>query len=143
MGQKWLSKKTLALKGENAIMPQSISDQQMAVYRATAQQQAQARQQALQLKHQRAWEIAQQAAHVLKQQYGVQKVAVFGSMVKGDRVHEHSDLDLAVWGLDPSVYYQAVSRLLDLDPTLSIDLVAVESAKPSIQAIIEWEGIVL
>jgi uncharacterized protein len=124
-------------------MLEPISDAQMAVYRATAQRLAQKRLQELQAKHQRAWEVAQQAAQILKQQFGVQQVAIFGSMLSRDRVHERSDLDLAVWGLDQSLYYQAVSRLLDLDSSLSIDLVEVELAKPKVRAAIEQEGIVL
>ena len=126
-----------------ATMPEPITESQMAIYRATAWRLAQKRLQQLQAKHQRAWEVARQAAQVLKQQFGAQQVAVFGSMLSCDRVHERSDLDLAVWGLDQSLYYKAVSCLLDLDPSLSIDLVEVELAKPKIRAAIEQEGIVL
>lgn len=124
-------------------MVDKITDEQMARYRATAKRLAQERLQRLQLKHQRAWEVARQAAVILKEHYGAQQVAVFGSMLSGDRIDEHSDLDLAVWGLDPKLYYQAVSQLLDLTPELSIDLVEVESAKTRIRAAIERQGVLL
>ncbi len=124
-------------------MPEPITDAQMAVYRATARRLAEERLQQLHAKHHQAWEVAQQAAQILQQEFGAQQVAVFGSMLTRDRVHERSDLDLAVWGLEPSRYYQAVSRLLDLDPSLDIDLVEVERAKPNIRAAIEREGRIL
>ncbi|PSB16625.1 nucleotidyltransferase [Phormidesmis priestleyi ULC007] len=124
-------------------MLKPITEAQMAVYRATAQRLAQERVQQLRSKHQRAWEVARQAAQILKQQFGAQQVAIFGSMLSRDRVHERSDLDIAVWGLDQDLYYQAVSRLLDLDPSLPIDLVEVERAKPKIRAAIEHESVVL
>ncbi len=124
-------------------MLEPMTDAQMAVYRATAQRLDQERRQALHAKRERAWVVARQAAVLLRQQFGAQQVAIFGSMLVGDRVHERSDLDLAVWGMDASRYYQAVSQLLDLDPSLSVDLVEVERAKPNLRAIIEQEGVVL
>lgn len=124
-------------------MVNPISEEQMAVYRQAAKQRAQERLRSRQSRHQRGWEIAQQAAQILKQQYGADKVAVFGSMLSSDRVHEQSDLDLAVWGLDKRLYYEAISRLLDLDPSISIDLVEVETVRPKIQAVIEREGVLL
>jgi hypothetical protein len=49
-------------------------------------------------------------------------------------------VDLAVWGLDERDYYRAVSRLLDLDFDISIDLVEAELASSALLAIIELEG---
>jgi predicted nucleotidyltransferase len=120
-----------------------IPTEQMAVYRATARQRRQKKARELALRHQRAWEVAQQAAQILKEQFRAERVAAFGSVLSDKRFHPRSDVDLAVWGLDERVYYRAVSRLLDLDPTIPIDLIEFELAPPALQAIIEQEGVLL
>lgn len=48
---------------------------------------------------QRAWEAAHRVATVLYQDYGASKVAVFGSLAEQEWFHEHSDIDIAVWGI--------------------------------------------
>jgi predicted nucleotidyltransferase len=120
-----------------------IPAEQMAVYRATARQRRQKKARELAARRQRAWEVAQQAAQILKEQFGAEQVAAFGSVLSDQRFHPHSDVDLAVWGLDEKVYYRAVSHLLDLDPTIPIDLIEFELAPPALQAIIKQEGVFL
>ena len=63
---------------------------------------------------------------MLKQQFGVQKVMAFGSITQKNLYHLHSDLDLAVWGLDEKHYYRAVAKLLELDPDERVDLVRID-----------------
>ena len=70
-------------------------------------------------------------------------MAVFGSLVRKGSFHRRSDVDLAVWGLDERMYYRAVSRLLDLDPAISVDLVEADSARPALRAAIKREGVPL
>jgi predicted nucleotidyltransferase len=124
-------------------MALKIPAKQMTSYRAAAKRRRQEREHKLALLYQRAWEVAQQAAQVLKEQFGAQRVALFGSARSPERFHLHSDLDLAVWGLDEKDYYRAVSCLLDLDPVISIDLVEAELAPPALLAAIEREGVSL
>lgn len=124
-------------------MNSEISAERMAIYRATAQQRQQKKAQALSLRHQRAWKVAYQASQILKEEFGARQVAAFGSMLVLSRFHERSDIDLAVWGLDEKVYYRAVARLLDLEPTISVDLVEVERASPTLRTVIEQEGVLL
>lgn len=88
----------------------------------------------------RAWRLARKAAKILKTEFGVTKVAAFGSLVHPTRFHIKSDVDLAVWGMDDKKYYRAVSLLLDIDPLISVDLVCVEDARPALKKIIEKEG---
>ncbi|MFO7900154.1 MAG: nucleotidyltransferase domain-containing protein [Planctomycetota bacterium] len=53
-------------------------------------------------------EMLERAAAVLKE-YGVKEVYVFGSAAS-DRFDEDSDIDLAVSGLPPGVFFEAMGR---------------------------------
>lgn len=59
---------------------------------------------------------------------GAREVYLFGSAAKGDP-SETSDLDLAVSGLPPSVFYRVGARLSDLLGR-SVDLVDLDSNTP-------------
>ena len=124
-------------------MTLEISTKQMAVYRATARQRQQQKEQKLALRYQRAWEVAQRAAAILKEKFGVQRVVIFGSTLRIKRFHHRSDVDIAVWGLDKKVYYRAVACLLDIEPTIAVDLVEAEFTSPALLKVIEQEGVAL
>lgn len=64
-------------------------------------------------------------------------MALFGSLARDEPFTPHSDIDLAVWGLDERDYYRVVSRLLDLDPSISIDLLRVETLSDALIHAIE------
>src|SRR5438105_4727804 len=105
---------------------------------------AAARQKELEARREQAWEVARRAAALLKQEFGVKRVVLFGSLARGPgRFYARSDVDLAVWKLDEQRYFNAVARLLDLDPEIGVDLVEAEYAKPSLKVAIEREGIEL
>ena len=55
----------------------------------------------------------------------------------------HSDLDLAVWGLDEKLFHLAVAKLLELDRSQRIDLVRIEDARDSLRSAIEQEGVLV
>ncbi len=84
----------------------------------------------------RARKVARKAAKILKEQFGVEKVVLFGSTVQPRLFHIRSDVDLAVWGLGENLYFRAASRLLDIDPEISVDLVEFEFASPTMQEVI-------
>lgn len=88
----------------------------------------------------RAWQVARQAAKILKTEFGVEQVMVFGSLVHPVLFHEKSDVDLVVWGLTGREYYRAVSILLDIEPSIGIDLIAFEDSRPALQEVILKEG---
>lgn len=124
-------------------MTSEISPKQMEKYRETARRRRQQKEQALARRYERAWAVARQASQILKAQFGAERVAAFGSLLSAKRFHQHSDVDLAVWGVDEKLFYRAVSRLLDLDDDISVDLVEAEFASPALQTIIEQEGVSL
>jgi predicted nucleotidyltransferase len=116
---------------------------QIATCRDSAVRRQNQRQQDLSLHQHRGWNVAHQAAKLLQEKFAVTKVALFGSLLHLQKMHYHSDVDLAVWGLSDDRYYQAVAELLDLDSEFSIDLVQVESASPPLQNAILTTGIEL
>jgi predicted nucleotidyltransferase len=76
----------------------------------------------------------------LKAEFGVKKLMLFGSLLHPALFHDRSDVDLAVWGLSGRAYYRAVSVLLDIEPSISVDLIAFEDARPALQTVILQEG---
>ncbi len=84
--------------------------------------------------------VARHAALILKKQFGVKKIVLFGSIIHPGLFHSHSDIDIAIWGLKGREYYRAVGILQGLDPDISIDLIAFENATPSLQDVIRREG---
>lgn len=120
----------------------SLSPEQLAIYRASAQKRQQAHHQRKLERQQQGWQVARRAAHLLKQEFNATQVILFGSMVELRRVHLESDIDIAVEGLADERYLTAVAALLDLS-AFSVDLVQLEHVPPEIRAAIAQQGIVL
>ncbi|MCM1983013.1 nucleotidyltransferase domain-containing protein [Lyngbya confervoides] len=96
---------------------------------------------AKQERRQKGWLVAQTAAKLLLETYPVEKVSLFGSLLNPHSLRRHSDIDLAVWGLPDSQYYQAVNDLSSLSSDFLFDLVQFESAQPSLQQTIVQQGL--
>lgn len=120
-----------------------VTPEQMAVYRATARRRIRRRQQEIARRRERAWAVARSAARLLKEEYGARRVMLFGSLARNEPLHPRSDVDLVAWGLDEKLYYRAVSRLLDLDATIKVDLIMAEEAPPALLEAVEREGVLL
>jgi predicted nucleotidyltransferase len=73
-------------------------------------------------------ERALAAAADLLRRMGAKRVFIFGSAVKG-RLRPDSDVDLAVEGLPPSVYFAAVSKATDI-LNRPVDLVDLDDRTP-------------
>ncbi len=58
-------------------------------------------------------------------------------------MHENSDVDIAVWGIEERQYLRALAELLDLDPNFSVDLIEAEYAQPRILETVNTVGIEL
>jgi len=115
----------------------------MAAYRASAQKRQQQRRDRMHQRWQIGLTVAQKASKLLKQNFNAKRVVLFGSMLSVDQVHERSDVDLVVWGLDPRDYYQAVGQLQALERAMSVDLIEAESASPRLLKDIEVTGRIL
>jgi predicted nucleotidyltransferase len=112
-------------------------------YLNTARRRARAQQRAVTERRQRAWDLARQAARLLRERYAAQRVVAFGSLVHEGRFTAHSDVDLAVWGIPWPDYLHALGEMLDLDSRIEINLVDVASCHPALRTVIEREGVEL
>ena len=94
---------------------------------------------ALKLKHQLALKKAGEIAQVLKDKYGIRNVVLFGSTVNG-RFWEHSDLDIAVYGMDERQYLDIVWELSEIALPFKVDLIPTEKASARLLRNIEEKG---
>jgi predicted nucleotidyltransferase len=113
------------------------------IYRATmrARDEAAARQR--ESRRRRAWQVAQQAADLLRREFGAERVVAFGSLVHGHWFTVMSDVDLAAWGLGVEEHLVAIAALQDLAGGLHVDLVRAERGSQALLAVIEAEGVEL
>lgn len=75
----------------------------------------------------RALVIAQRLAQILVDRYGATRVILVGSLSRGEFA-EGSDIDLAVTGVRPEVFFRAGADLEREACGLEVDLVPLESA---------------
>ncbi len=90
-----------------------------------------------------AWAVALQAARLLKAEYSASQVLVFGSLAHGRWFGPRSDIDMAVAGIAPEVFWPAWRALDQIDRALEIDLIALEAAPDALRRQIMMEGIEL
>lgn len=109
-------------------------------YRETMHRRAAAEQRRRRRLQGEAQDVATHAAAQLKEQYGASRVVVFGSVADGAESHVPSDVDLAVWGLTPAAYLEAVAQLQACSPDFRIDLVRMEHCTASLRKAIQDEG---
>ena len=95
----------------------------------------------LKKRYQEAWDIAKEAALILKRDFGAEKVVLFGSLTDFSRFTQWSDVDLAVWGLPDNRFFAAVATISSLASAFSIDLIDVKDCKEFIRIAVETEGI--
>ena len=118
----------------------SLTRKEIAAYRRSAALVKPKKRESVRARRTLAWQVARRAARILRAEFGVKEVTVFGSLLHPALFHDRSDVDLAVWGLTGRAYYRAVSVLLDIEPSISVDLIAFEDARPGLQAAILQEG---
>ncbi|MCL4870126.1 MAG: nucleotidyltransferase domain-containing protein [Anaerolineae bacterium] len=88
-----------------------LSPEKIARYRATAlKRQAQAAAEVSQ-RRQKAWQIARQAADLLRKEFGVNRVVVFGSLARETGFTRWSDIDIAVWGWPRKILFALLGLL--------------------------------
>jgi len=120
-----------------------LTPEMIAAYQAAARRQHEREQQALALREERAWELARQAARLLREQFHTTRVVVFGSLVHPGCFTPWSDVDLAAWGIHPHDTFRAIGAVMDLASEIEVNLVDVETGSSSLLTIIEQEGIEL
>jgi predicted nucleotidyltransferase len=104
---------------------------------------------ASQVLEQQAWaerlrKVAQSCAEHLVRDFGARRVYLFGSLLADDWVHDRSDIDLAVEGLEGRLYFKALGDLSKLLPAgVGLDLVILESSWPGLAERVRTEGVLL
>lgn len=88
-----------------------------------------------------AWEVAREAARILREHYAVSRIRAFGSLLHEERFHSGSDVDLAVEGLKPADYWEAVTSVMFLDDQVSVILIDQATCRPEIWEAVEQEGV--
>ena len=81
---------------------------------------------------------ARRAAVVLRREFDVEAVWLFGSLLSGPR-HDDFDVDMAVRGLRPNRYYAALARVSDIVGG-PVDLVPLESCHQGLRHRVETTG---
>lgn len=79
----------------------------------------------------------------LKKQFSVRRVMLFGSLVHRAWYVPDSDVDLAVEGLDPKLYWKAWGLVEDIIATHPVDLIDIKTAGESLRQAIERDGVEL
>ncbi len=94
-------------------------------------------------RYKEAWETARAAAEILYKKYKAKKVVIFGSLGNEEFFNEWSDIDIAVWGIVPELYYKAIAEIISLSPIFKIDIVDPDDCSESLKKLIEKEGIAI
>ncbi|HIE25798.1 TPA: hypothetical protein EYP66_00755 [Candidatus Poribacteria bacterium] len=83
---------------------------------------------------------AQECVRVLKEKFDARGAYLFGSLRGDSPFNERSDIDIAVEGLAPGRYIDALVTLYELLPEgMELDLVPLESATPELAALAKGE----
>jgi|GEM_PF-167002 len=90
---------------------------------------------------QRGLDIAKKAAQVLQTKYCVDDVFLIGSLLHPEQFTSHSDIDLAVSGLDRDLYFRAWDEVQSLGDDFTIDIVSMETASDSLLELIHRDGV--
>ena len=124
-------------------MASRLTPERIEVYAATLRARSAETARRRRQRREQAWTVAREAAQVLRAQFGVSGVWVFGSLVDGDHFTERSDIDMAASGLTPASHLEALGRLLRLSPDFEFDLVDLGSCPDGLRQAVEQSGVEL
>ncbi|MBU2603396.1 MAG: nucleotidyltransferase domain-containing protein [Actinobacteria bacterium] len=124
-------------------MASVLTPEQVKIYAATLRARTAETARRRRERRERAWAVSRQAAQVLRSQFGVAGVWVFGSLAEGDHFTERSDIDLAATGLTPAVHIEALGRLLGFSPDFEFDLVDLDHCPEELHRAVERSGVEL
>ena len=122
-------------------MASTLTPEQIEVYAATLRARSAETARRRRERREQAWTVARQAAQVLRSQFGVTRVWVFGSLAEGDHFTERSDIDMAATGFTPAVHVEALGRLLRLSADFEFDLVDLDHCPHGLRRAVEQSGV--
>lgn len=118
----------------------SITPADMERYRRTARRRKEAYEQWRRRRVEHGWAVARKAASLLRERFRADKVVVFGSLLRPESFDERSDVDLAAQGITDTDFLRAVAAVTGLDREITVDLIQLEQASPSLCKQVE-EGV--
>ena len=118
-----------------------LTPDQIKRYRESAKKRLQAESKGIERRRKQAWQAARKASDILKNQFGASRVVAFGSLVQKAGFTPWSDVDVAAWGIAPEDTFQAIGIISELDTAVPVNLVDVNTARPSLLEVIERDGI--
>ncbi len=118
-----------------------IPPEKIARYRAAALKRESQEADEMSQRRQKAWQIARQTANLLREEFNASRIVVFGSLARNSGFTRWSDIDIAVWGLPPEDTFRAIGVVMDLQTDIPVNLVDVNTARPTLLAVIERDGI--
>ena len=121
----------------------SVSEEELDRYRATCRKRDEEARRHQKRAHRDARGAARRAAAILRTEFGVGRVVLFGSVARGAFLGPHSDIDLAVDGLSARDHARAVDRVQEASEERRIDLVRIEQCSPSLKTDLSADGIEL
>jgi uncharacterized protein len=117
-----------------------ITAEELAAYRAGARRRQQAEREALIAREQRAWELAREAAELLRREMHADRVFVFGSLIRPGCFTEWSDVDVAADGINPQDTLRAMEMVYALSDEIEVNLVDLNACRAALRGTIEREG---
>jgi predicted nucleotidyltransferase len=118
-----------------------ISPEKIVVFRQTALRRRAQEKVEIERRKEEAWAVARRASILLKSQFQATRVVVFGSLVHDDCFTRWSDVDIAAWGIAPEDTFRAIGAVMDMDAPIDVNLVDVNTCRPSILEMIKEQGV--
>ncbi len=118
-----------------------LTPEELGMYRHTAILREQQLRHRSAERRERALMLARRAANMLREQFGAERIVVFGSLVHEGCFTPWSDVDIAAWGLRPEDTFRALGAVQDLDADIELNLIDINACSTSLLAVIEAEGI--
>ena len=112
-------------------------------YRATCRQRDAEAQRHQEQMHREGRRAARRAADLLRDEFDVDRVVLFGSVARDAYLGPRSDVDVAVEGLAARNHAEAVDRVQDVAGRARIDLVRTEQCSASLKKALETTGVEL
>ena len=126
-------------------MPPTIglTPEKISLYRTAGERRHRQEQAEIAQRREQAWAAARLAAQLLKKQFHVSKVVLFGSLARNFDFTRWSDVDIAAWDIAPEDTFRAIGAVMDLDTDVTVNLVDVSTVRPSLLDAIKEDGIEL
>ena len=119
----------------------NLTREQIERYRSTIHKRYELEKAEIEQRRKLAWKAANRAAVILKQQFNATRVVAFGSLVRESSFTKWSDVDIAAWGIAPEDTFHAIGIIAEMESSVPVNLVDVNTARPSLRETIQQDGI--